>query len=196
MEIMRNIFEYNRKSTSYKPAIIKGVASIVVILFILYVRCFLHFHFENDILELILKIFLVVILYGAIMCFYTAWSEINQTSENLKKQMKKKDINKVDFVVVKFSSIIVQLKSADVVRIEAIIQGEYCEFGATSSSYGDGPLINKQYYIGDEYFDKENEKEYIAYVKEKLDSDTVNIISIDYVEAANLKKYGYDIEIV
>lgn len=77
---------------------------------------------------MILKIFLVVIITGSISCFYDAWIEINETHENLKKQMKKKDINKVDFVVVKFSRIIVQLKSADVVRIEAIIQGEYCEF--------------------------------------------------------------------
>lgn len=193
---MRNIFKYNKKSTSYKPAIIKGVASVGLILFLMYIRCFLHFQFENDILEFSFKIFIVVILTGAILCFYIAWSEINQTSENLKKQKKMKNIKKVDFVVVKFSSIIEQLKSAEVVRIEAIIKGEYCEFGATSSSYGDGPLIDKQYYIGDKYYDEENEEEYIAYMKKKLDSDTVNIISIDYVEAANLKKYGYDIEIV
>ncbi len=88
---MFNMFEMNLNARSYKSALIRIFASILIMFAVLAFR--LNVNITNLVANIFLTIFLLAIMILCILCFFIAAVECLQVGDNRKKDKERKEFN-------------------------------------------------------------------------------------------------------
>lgn len=179
------LFDADRQLTSFKLPILKIVIFGSIFIAIFVFSRIITIKFSNHSIESIFRFFKVILIFADLYCLYAAFGELIYTSENIAKQKRTNNCNKLYYERYKFNDILALLDREDVLEFEIIQGGELISIGVSSNSYIDGPLFNKMYYVGNNYY---NRSSFCEIIESYMTNNTLKIVSVDGVSIRSDKR--------